>query len=513
MLSKSINKKSLLLFTGLIAILFIPILNNSFDLWQSGSADNAFLADLIQEIATSGKPMSGIAYAVDQAFSKMYLVPPLAEDLCKLPFTESFAEKFNYFKWHTYFILYIIAPLTSLFPIQQLLPTINLFFHFCFLLSVLYFFMQKKVPLSLSVFAILIIFIHPAFFDGLQGQIYVDRWTYPLSFLYVYALTKVSKNYWYLLLLAIAISIFSDRFGVTVFLITLGYLGCEFLFQRNFSNLLKYWPLLLIGSACALFSIIIIKNYITHPSYADFGSQFSFASFKNNWSLSYFRENTRKFILLNFICLSPLLLFSRYTLIAIGLMLINILINIGGAEKIAYTTHYHSNYYPILIFAACDGLTNGYQKLKPNRLAALTFAIVSLIVITPYSSSSTKNFFGTIYDLPVYKIFKRSLLRTDKIAVEKMNEVRLQIPLNSQISIPEHLMPTFVLHSKINYFPLGLTTAHYSIVPNSIKNDSMLHMYRGPEEQVKAGVCLSERLKQTGYIEHFRNSSWIVFKK
>lgn len=247
---------------------------------------------------------------------------------------------------------------------------------------------------------------------------------------------------------------------------------------------------------------------------------------KHNWTLSTFRQNTWKFVLLNFVCLSPLMFFSRYWLIAVGLMAINIIINIGGAEKIGYNTHYHANYFSILIFVCCDGLVRAYNIFNTKKILATIFVFSSLVLIIPHAATASRKYSWEAENLPIYTLYKRALLGADRNIAKELDLLSMSIPQGSKVSLPEHVMPTFVAQSMIQYFPLGLDNAQYVVVPidsfaraepqaDIVDNTQpgMLIMYRGREEELKANRCLSKKLVSLGYKEHFKSSNWMILKR
>ena len=61
-------------------------------------------------------PFSQIAATINEAFQTGFVLK--AEELCALPFGLPSTLEFNYFRWHTYFDLYLLAPGFS--PAQSL---------------------------------------------------------------------------------------------------------------------------------------------------------------------------------------------------------------------------------------------------------------------------------------------------------------------------------------------------------------------------------------------------------
>ena len=155
--------------------------------WWLGGADNAFIVQLAKNIAKSGQPTSQVAHAVQEILRETIVLP--AEKICAAALDQSSQLKeFNYFKWHTYFILYIFAPIHWLIGPKVFLPIFN---TACFLTIPIggYLFLRKNLvnPL-LSVLAIFFILSHPAWSTGMLGQIYIDRFLLCFGFLLVLSL-------------------------------------------------------------------------------------------------------------------------------------------------------------------------------------------------------------------------------------------------------------------------------------------------------------------------------------
>ena len=55
--------------------------------------------------------------------------------------------------------------------------------------------------------------------------------------------------------------------------------------------------------------------------------------------------------------------------------------NIGGAEKVGFFTHYHSYYFPVLLWATIAGYAAAYRLLSARRLTPALYAAVTLLVL------------------------------------------------------------------------------------------------------------------------------------
>lgn len=534
-LSRNLFSKLLLSFLVLATCL---VCYHAIDNWYLGAADNTFLVELAEEISTTGLPMSRTAHNVNLAFKKLYLNPPTAKELCSLPLNENFGDKFNYFKWHTYVILYLIAPLNYFFDAKTFMPALNALSHMCLLFLLALFLLRHRVtPLNILL-ALSVTALHPAWSQGLAGQIYIDRYFLSLGFGYLLSLKNYTKNKLLTISILIIITSLSDRFGLLAFLITIGFLiACAFTRKSKTGSIYRvineHLPLIGISVCCLAYSLFIIKFYLAHPSYANFSSNFSLAGILHNFANNTFRMNAYKFITLNIICFAPIIVFSKYRIIYLGLFLINLLGNVGGAEKIDYFTHYHSVHFPVLIFLMYD-FVSSYKNNYKVVLASLFFTFTALIIFTPFASSSTSDinasYFSTLLSKsPLLNLLSKPFGKS-KYNINLQNELLLTIPKNATVTIPEPLMPTFY-GRQTHYFPLGLAKADYAIVPRDAYNGAlklrtnsatadkglpeynMLIMYRGLLETKRANVCLSEKIDALHFTLVYQNAKWLILKR
>jgi hypothetical protein len=116
------------------------------------------------------------------------------------------------------------------------------------------------------------------------------------------------------------------------------------------------------------------------------------------------------------------------------MMVPNIIGNIGGAEKYGFLTHYHTLYFPFLIFASIMGYIQLIKicKTKIQRISA-SAVLIALIVLSAASSPYTRNIdkenalreIAIINDMELYPdIFdKHSSIRQHLASYNKINEL------------------------------------------------------------------------------------------
>lgn len=471
---------------------------------QIGYSDNAFLSQITESIAHRGVALSQIASANEQQFSDGFVIP--AETLCKMKLPAPEIREFNYFRWHTYFILYLFAPFVWLFGA----PLVLSFFtslSFVGILGLAYATVRKKQgPIPLAILATVLIFIHPAWTGGTTGQIYVDRFFIGLGFLFASVLEFKPDSKWAFFTVGALCMLLSDRFGLAVGGITIAYLILSW-------RTLPPKPLRLVafGLFAAAFSILIIKLYIQHPQYGGFLSFPGFAAIAN--TNQYFERMTY-FMIVNFLLFGVFALFApKFLLIALALMLPNVLGSIGGAEKTSFLTHYHSVYFPILAFATVSGITKAYSWVASNRWRWSIFAILVGFIILQAGIRYDAPGARTISDLREMKWGEREwglpfdrigdYLKPGKESVHlgTLRAIREAIPLGSHVSTPEFGLAWLDGRADTYYYPHGLDEADYVLVQFEITPEKKpffkgIVNFLGPEVERAENICLTERIAQ-----------------
>src|SRR5207302_1111825 len=83
---------------------------------------------------------------------------------------------------------------------------------------------------------------------------------------------------------------------------------------------------------------------------------------------AHYRELLIKFSIINVLFFGIFCAFEwRLALIAAAAMLPNVIGSIGGAEKVGWTTHYHSVYLPFLVAAALFGFGSLWNRFRNSR--------------------------------------------------------------------------------------------------------------------------------------------------
>lgn len=473
---------------------------------QLGYGDNAFLSEMTENIAHRGLPVSQIASAIDQQFKVGFVQSP--EAVCANPLPPPEVKEFNYFRWHTYFVLYLLAPFVLLFGAPFTLSFFTVL-SFVGLLGAAYIFLTKKnVPAALAIPVVLLIFSHPGWSTAITGQIYVDRLFTGLGFLLIWALDRRSTSRWPLIAISILCTLLSDRFGLAVGGIVIAHtlLSKEVPWKEK-------WRLFAFGTFFAVFSLLLIKLYIQHPQYSGFVSSGTFTSF---YKTHLFFEKMTYFVMVNFVLFGILGLMSpRYLLIAMALMIPNVFTNIGGAEKTSFLTHYHSAYFPVLAFAVVHGVSRFYEKFKDSNWRWMACPVIVIFIVLQLGLSYDAVNARTISDLRSPELKDRAIALPfnrfddyrkpagESTYLQHIHAIREAVPLGSRVSTPEFGMTWFENRAEIYYYPNGLDAADYLVLPveydaNRKPFFSGVINYLGPDVVARENSCLTERIA-----EHF----------
>ena len=135
----------------------------------------------------------------------------------------------------------------------------------------------------------------------------------------------------------------------------------------------------------------------------------------------YFKLDSRTFYITNkFLLVSlPLIFLSFFNfkllVIAIGSMAPNLLFSVGGAEKIGFSTHYHTYYIPFVICATVISFIN-FEK-KSTFLKNILIIKLALIIILIFNGSFLANDNKKVFEFKFLNInsnFKNVIFESNK---------------------------------------------------------------------------------------------------
>jgi len=461
-------------------------------------------------VATSQVAANSLAFIYDSGLGRM-----TAGQIAKDPLTPPPATKeANIMAYHTYYILYLVAPLVWVFPVKFVLFALWTLSFFGVVALAYLGLRQRNLPVvGASLFCLLIV-SHPAWSESLlDGQFYVDRFFVFTGFLLMYLASRQNVSRAWLVVAGVLCLLVNERGALTAGAFLLLYVllywtrpGIDRIFKLGFS-----FVLLAYGA-------IALKLVLTNSFYSSFMPT-SIAQIMANFQQPVFAHDAELLIFVNL----PLILLAlfewRAAVIGIVLLSPNVLGSIGGAEKIAWTTHYHSYYFPVLVWAAMLGYAAAYRKaaavtrVRPIYAVAAVCAMpvvlaLYLSMLDPYtapgpnlSSDTTSNqFFFKLNRLSANYLGAGSLGATQQAAGDRL---RKAVPPGSVVTAPEGAMTPLYEHRTIRFFPMGLDTADYAVLaftptPQGITYSGDVS-YVGPDEAKKIDAVIVQRMKKDHY--------------
>jgi hypothetical protein len=506
-------EKWIAIFLLFITAIIIGSINT--EKWnQSQQGDAAMIFQLTQNIAQTGKPVSNVFAAIEHAFKNNIFTMDL-DHYKQSELSPPKENEKNYFTIHTYFLLYLIAPLTWLFSADNVIIYLTSFSFFGMIYLAYAFLRSHKVPLVSAILACLLVIAHPAFSQSIQGQPYVDRFFLFIGFLFAYYFTRENQNR-YILILTGILCLMHERTALIAGIFAIGYILLNW-YNIKYHKRIK----LSIGLSLIILSILFQKVFITSGYYDTFLPH-NYHELIRRFSDSNFMSALSLFSIFNILILILIAVFHwKSATIAFVIMLPNIIGHIGGnGEKVGWLTHYHSNYFPVLVWAGCMGLIHFSKWSSPRRwrvifqVSSLAFLLILFLGLNPdqhrpieYSLSKNINnniLVKTAIEYPTYY--------GDQHYARDLGILKQQIidavPENTVVSIPEGVMPILYKNRTLNYFPIGIDTADYAVltiqgVDGTNYKFGGAFSYLGPEIQLDINKYLIERMKTVGYdFEH-----------
>jgi hypothetical protein len=278
----------------------------------------------------------------------------------------------------------------------------------------------------------------------------------------------------------------------SIFLITFSVL----FYQRD-KNINKV--LIGIGVISLIFIYIIMNLFMSNPYYSS-------AIPKNFNELLNYLQNERNIngiislLKINLILLIvPLIYARKYFILSFIFLIPNLFGNIGGAEKIGFLTHYHSLYYPFLVYGFIKSLTLIPLENKKHYLILIIILISSTTYYLNFKSHSDLNLeFGRS---KINFISYFSNLANQKNNFEKIrNDIESVIPTTKYVTAIDSAFPYLYKYENIYFYPIGLKQSDYVLTRYYYDNDNEIQYigyvsYLSKDHEESVNECLSNTIK------------------
>lgn len=460
----------ILLGMTLLASIFYVTSNKYFD----SHLDSAVLVQNIESTAKYGYPNSQMNTT---GVRGVEIASTPSEILCaNLESLKEGGEKMSMFKRHAYFFLYPMAIISS---ISSGVISASIFHALSFvgMLFFAYWVLRKEmISIGGAMIFVALLASHPAWSYSTFGQFYLDRNFILFGFVYIFLLRNYltslnAKSFFVAFVLGLIAASLTERAALMVGVSTIAYTFLYVGFGKNIRRAIFPY---IFGFLVTIYALVYLLAFQTNEVYGSF-----FNTLFTLFSDLRFNEDLRlglyKFIWINFGYLVLAFFEWRMALVAFAMMLPNIIGTIGGAEKIGWSTHYHSIYFPFLIAASLQGYCNILLWSKKSMLRICIYLLMLsmslyLIVIDPFKLRD--GFFA----INVQQLQYHGLARTagyignfgDGGVIKEVSAYKKRItdfvPLNSSVSAPEGLIPSLSQSDRaIHLYPLGVGSAEYVV--------------------------------------------------
>ncbi len=480
--------------------------------WMSGQGDDAIYVSLLEDMAKYFLPKSQMLPMTVDFQTKSDLLNIKADDLKFLDFSPKDYGNANAFKIHFYLILYLLVPFVWLFPAVWVWA-IATSVVFIGMLGLIYWFLRSKsVSVIGSVLFCLLISAHPAWNYSVQWQIYPDRLFMLFGLLLALLVDNNKIRMKWVVLVAVICAMIVEKTALITGMFIIGYV---FLYHTRLTKKEKVW-LLLAGSLIFIVGYLITNIYLENVYYSSFLTIHSFINFFPNLIKDpLLVKNLAVFLLFNGIFL---LIFGvwekKASLLAIMVMLPNIVGSIGGAEKMGWSTHYHSIYFPVLVWASAKGYVKLNKYIKERHWIYFSYLVLFGIAIVLWSTNpfGWKNLKFNINDVRKnawlqYKNIAQDFLKHRgyyDYLVQRNNSIDDSMLKGTIVSAPEEFWVPIFEGRKVYYYPLGIDSADYVILRVNKIGDSHMEMsgylsFLGADNAKKADQYLLNRMDKLGY--------------
>ena len=496
---------ALLIIFSLTALLAYIRVNSGYAL----AGDTGQLYLILENIHAGNGPINPWqASILDFVFSQNMLTLD-ASKLCKMDFESANYEgdDLNHFKFHLYLILYPASLFLYLIDAPYVAHGLNILSFLLFLFVSYKITRKNKIPFFISILAIITISLHPAWSWSIIGQPYVDRMFLPLGLLLFYY-TDNREGSFKAMLFVLAISVMIVEKAIVysgIFIITY-----SILFYKDYFNKKDLIRRLLVGITLLIIFIIITKLYLKNLYYTT-SIPNNIEGILNIFLIDRSFNGVKSLLMVNAPLLLPAIIFRpRIFLIAFVMLLPNIVGNIGGAEKTGYHTHYHTLYFPFIVYAFIHGIGGLFRWISIIK-AEIVFSIFLIITAlfyllidfddeqnikftkSPATYFYATNFYNMSKDLTNYKNITTL--------------VESNIPLNAKISSVEAGWAYLYKFKNLVIFPMDFEKTDFLLVGyekiNNNFNYSGYQGFLGPNHSLIVNECLDSRIRKAGYDVEF----------
>lgn len=453
----------------IFSILFLTVIGISFSIGKDAISlnrmgDSAIFEQVLENINLGKGGVSNVFSATQNFLDRGYAFKGMDEyELMDLLPAE--VDQRDMMRFHAYYILYLISPAASILPSSLILALFQTaIYFFTLVIASIFVWKNSKSFLAVALFIPLILF-NPNWYGGLNGWFYPDRVFIFFGLLTCYVSSRYVET-WKLVIVVVLTAAINERAALIAGFILITY---TFLIWRSLPKscfLLR----LLLGSLLLSYAYFQKNYYLANIYYSGAFLPTSLSDLIDRFSLEDFGFKAAILIASNFALIILSLFRPGYAFISAAVLSLNLFGNIGGAEKVGWTSHYHSYYFPVLIFSAQEGFLRALRWLKNHndwRFIFLIFfsSLYSLCLLVFNVQKGYLPDHGAI--IQAFNSFSNRLHgRPTGILVRE--EAAMLFPPNSLVVTDEAGMAMLKDRVRLDVFPVSAERADYLFIDCSL---------------------------------------------
>ncbi len=468
--------------------------------------DTTFVAQVLYNFKQTVRMQTTYYTSTTESIDHVWYKP--AAEVCAMDLESKFTDT----PWgHHYFIAYLLIPLARMMDIPLMIALLHAGIYTSLLVFVYVLARQKKLSILLAILFTVLVMQHPLWDQGLTGQLYFNRLFLPFSGLLILLLDRSKINYWLVFLAGMLAASTNEIYGITIFIMLCSYLWV----YKKFDRKITIFAVIFLGFGVLSTAYIQSHFPLGSTQTSSLGSLFGHGLdgiFRSVW-MRLMEPTTQTFLAVNFLALGGFAQFN-FRLILPLLMILgpNVLVTVGGAEKIGWSTHYHTGYFIPLIWISLIGLS----KLN-NRPRAQAVLIGAAIIFTMWVNPATLR----INEQPtvvIKKLIQSVRYQHQKVALslDFRRRLREAVGEGSTLSVPEAVAYNLFDH-KMYYYPMGIDSVNAVILryDGTKTADQRLSSINYGQQDPNLDSCILDRMKKGGF--DFDNltivDEWAVIKR
>ena len=493
---------------ALLTIIFLTVLLTYIRV-NSGvgfAGDTGQFYMILENIHAGKGTLNQILPSENEYFFRQFLLSQDATKLCKMAWESPHFEAADYdhFKFHLYSIYYPASLCLYFFSTPYVVNGLNIFAFLLFLFIAYKISQKSEIPIFISIFTVIVISLHPAWSWSIMGQPYPDRLFLPLGLLLCYYTDDRGKLLNAMLAVLVLSALIVEKVAVYTGVFLIAY---SILHYSNYRDKRAIIWRVFAGISALIFFYLVTSFFLVNPYYSGSNIPRTPAALISILSDERFFNGIKSLLWVNAPLLLPaLILKPRLFLIAFVMVIPNIFGTVGGAEKTGFLTHYHTLYFPFVVYAFIKGTGEFYRRISPIKAICIfgsyIFLTASFYLLLGFDDkqnikltrSPTANFYATSF----YNMSK-NMTSYKNIT----NLVESNMTLNAKISTIEAGWPYLYKFQSLSIYPFDFEKVDFLFVGyEKVANQFYYYGYNGylgSRHMRIVNDCLNSRIVRAGY--------------